>query len=98
MEELIKALIEQQKETNRLTREQNELLAKLVAVSSPSGKDYLINNLLDNTDIKQIFKIGDTKFFSLKKLLEHYRPDGKDYYFADEVIQTIKKYRRGSAQ
>lgn len=93
MEKLIQTLITHHKKSNKLVKKQNRLLKKMLANTRPSGKEYLQNNLLDNTDIKQIFKIADTKFYELKKILEAYRPLGKDYYFADEVVEAIKKHR-----
>lgn len=93
MEKLVNLLIQHQKKCNKLAKKQNLLLQQLVEQSKKKDKEYLLNNLLDNTDVKQIFKVGDTKLYSIKKKLPTYRPDGKDYYFADEVVDEIKKHR-----
>jgi len=49
--------------------------------------------ILDNADIKQLLKIGDTKLYYLKKkkILKPYKLDGKDVYLEHEVIEAIKK-------
>ncbi|MEH6304240.1 hypothetical protein RYH73_01235 [Olivibacter sp. CPCC 100613] len=49
--------------------------------------------ILDNADIKQLLKIGDTKLYYLKKkkILKPYKLDGKDIYLEHEVIEAIKK-------
>lgn len=52
----------------------------------------LEDELLDNTDLKHILKIGDTKFFQLKKckLFPTYRLNGKDYYLEKEILEAIR--------
>lgn len=52
----------------------------------------LEEELLDNTDLKHILKIGDTKFFQLKKskLFPTYRLNGKDYYLEKEILEAIR--------
>ena len=48
--------------------------------------------ILDNADVKQMLKIGDTKLYYLKKkrILKPYKLDGKDVYLESEVIAAIK--------
>lgn len=51
--------------------------------------------VLDNADIKSMFKIGDTKLYHLKKknILKAYDLDGKDIYLENEVLEAIRKSR-----
>lgn len=46
--------------------------------------------LLDNTDIKELLNIRDTKLGQIKAQIPSYNLDGKDYYFKDEIIAHIK--------
>lgn len=48
--------------------------------------------ILDNADIKQLLKIGDTKLYYLKKkkILKPYKLDGKDIYLENEVLEALK--------
>lgn len=49
--------------------------------------------VLDNADIKNMLKIGDTKLYYLKKkkILKVYKLDGKDVYLEHEVIEAIRR-------
>lgn len=93
MEKLLQILIEQQKKNIKLTKKQNNLIAKLVSMKIPVDKEMLKKMLMDNTDLKELFKSGNTKFFQMKKLFNTYELDSTDFYLADEVLETIRKYR-----
>jgi len=94
MEKYFLLLLEQQDHMNRLFENQNKLLHTLIAVMDKSDKESLQKRLLDNTDLKEILKIADTKFFKVKKLFKTYRLDQKDYYLIDEVLDTIREHRQ----
>ncbi|WP_345232092.1 hypothetical protein [Olivibacter ginsenosidimutans] len=49
--------------------------------------------ILDNADVKQMLKIGDTKLYYLKKkkILKPYKLDGKDVYLENEVLDAIRR-------
>jgi len=56
-------------------------------------KNQSTSRILDNADIKQMLKIGDTKLYYLKKkkILKPYKLDGKDVYLEHEVLEAIKR-------
>ncbi|MBE8722970.1 hypothetical protein [Sphingobacterium pedocola] len=93
MENLLQILIEQQKKNIKLTKKQNNLIAKLVSMKIPVDKEMLKKMLMDNMDLKELFKSGNTKFFQMKKLFKTYELNSTDFYLADEVLETIKKHR-----
>lgn len=80
--------------TNELLHRQNELLGQLLQQAPPAKNMSLQERLLDNTDLKHILKIADTKFFQAKKLFKTYRLDNKDYYLLDEVLDTIQEHKQ----
>ncbi|MGE8422586.1 MAG: hypothetical protein ACN6PI_07140, partial [Sphingobacterium siyangense] len=53
--------------------------------------------ILDNTDLKALLHIRDTKLGQIKSQLPIYNLDGKDYYFKNEIAAHIrahpKKYK-----
>lgn len=51
----------------------------------------LKNRLIDNHDLKEILKVGNTNFFEKKSLFKTYNI-GKDYYLQDEVLAVIKRH------
>ncbi|WP_134090844.1 hypothetical protein [Olivibacter sp. XZL3] len=88
-------LIEILQEVRRLM----EQLADRRTVSQSTSEPFLPINqqaspsrVLDNADIKQMLKIGDTKLYYLKKkkILKPYKLDGKDVYLEHEVIEAIR--------
>lgn len=91
MEKHMIELIKHQRRSIRLMKKQNEYLKTLVE-TIVQQQPPLKENLLDNTDLKMILKIADTKFFQLKKEKKFptYRLNGKDYYFENEIKQTIQ--------
>ncbi|GGH11979.1 hypothetical protein FAZ19_00020 [Sphingobacterium alkalisoli] len=93
MENLLQILIEQQKKNIKLTKKQNNLIAKLVSMKIPVDKETLKKMVMDNMDLKALFKSGNTKFFQMKKLFKTYELDSTDFYLADEVLETIKKHQ-----
>lgn len=93
MEQLMQVLIRQQKKGLKLTKKHNQLLLKLIALATPTDKESLKNTLVDNADLKEIFKVADTKFYRIKKLFTAYEIDNKDYYLLDEILETVKKYK-----
>lgn len=94
MEQLIERLIQQQKKCIKLSKTQNRLIAKMLALLEPSDKEQLKKNIIDNADLKEIFKVADTKFFRLKKLFKTYALDNKDYYLAGEILETLRLNQR----
>ncbi|TDQ79730.1 hypothetical protein [Sphingobacterium yanglingense] len=94
MEQLIKVLIQQNKKGLKLTKKQNQLIVKLISVLTPTDKEALQKMIIDNSDLKDIFKVADTKFYRLKKLFTSYELDSKDYYLTDEILKAIKKHKR----
>ena len=94
MEQLIEILIQQQKKSNKMSKAQNRLIAKLLELLEPSGKEGLKNNIMDNADLKEILKVADTKFFRIKKLFKTYELDNKDYYLAGEILETLRLNQR----
>jgi hypothetical protein len=94
MEKYFLLLLERQDHMNRLFENQNRLLDTLIAQMDKTDKESLQKRLLDNTDLKDILKIADTKFFKVKKLFKTYRLDQKDYYLIDEVLDTIREHRQ----
>ncbi|ERJ58788.1 MULTISPECIES: hypothetical protein [Sphingobacterium] len=94
MEQLIKVLIQHDKKRLKLTKKQNQLIGKLISLSTPTDKEMLKKMIIDNADLKEIFKVADTKFYRLKKLFTSYELDAKDYYLTEEILKTIKKYKR----
>lgn len=93
MEQLIQILIQQHKKGLKLTKKQNQLIAKLIYRLTPTDKEMLKKMIIDNADMKEILKVADTKFYRIKKLFTAYELDNKDYYLTDEIIKTIKKYK-----
>lgn len=93
MEKLLQILIEQQKKNIKLTKKQNNLIAKLVSMKIPVDKETLKKMVMDNMDLKELFKSGNTKFFQMKKLFKSYELDSTPFYLADEVLETIRKHR-----
>ncbi|WP_333888771.1 hypothetical protein [Sphingobacterium siyangense] len=66
---------------------------QVIAKEARQVSQNLINStseLLDNTDIKELLHIRDTKLGQIKHLLPGYNLDGKDYYFKNEIIAYIK--------
>lgn len=59
----------------------------------PEKQQAYAVRVLDNADIKQMLKIGDTKLYYLKKkkILKPYNLDGKEVYLEHEVIEAIKE-------
>ncbi|PRD54709.1 hypothetical protein [Sphingobacterium gobiense] len=75
----------------KLNQRFENLSINLLDRVAPSLKDQL----LDNTDLKDILKVGDTKFFQLKKceLFPTYRLNGKDYYLENEILEAIRIHK-----
>ena len=46
--------------------------------------------ILDNTDLKALLHIRDTKLGQIKGQLPIYNLDGKDYYFKNEIAAHIR--------
>jgi len=66
---------------------------QVIAKEARQVSQNLINTtseLLDNTDIKELLHIRDTKLWQIKPQLPGYNLDGKDYYFKNEIIAYIK--------
>ncbi|MFD2556578.1 MULTISPECIES: hypothetical protein [Sphingobacterium] len=95
MEQLLHVLIQQQKKHIKLNKNQNKLITMLIAVLKPTDKERLKSTIMDNADLKEIFKVADTKFYRIKKLFRTYELDTKDYYLADEILEVMKKNERG---
>ena len=52
----------------------------------------LNEQLIDALELKNILKVGDTKFVTMKKLFKTYEVDKKCYYLKYEVLEVIKHY------
>lgn len=98
MEQLINVLIEQHKKERKLIKKQNQLILRLISVLTPTDKETLQKMIIDNADLKEIFKVADTKFYRLKKLFTSYELDAKDYYLTEDILKTIKKHKRKPEQ
>lgn len=94
MEQLLQKLIDQQRKTVKLTKKQNMLLTQLLDRPAAVDKDTLKRTVMDNTDLKELFKVANTKFFSIKKYFKTYELDKTDFYLADEVLDTIRKHEK----
>ncbi|NGM64421.1 hypothetical protein [Sphingobacterium sp. SGR-19] len=75
----------------KLNQRFENLSTNLLDRVAPPLKDQL----LDNTDLKGILKVGDTKFFQLKRstIFPTYRLNGKDYYLENEILEAIRIHR-----
>lgn len=94
MEKKLQQLIEQQIRTNMLMEKQVEMLAAMYSMLSKKELQKLKTLILDNTDLKEVLKVADTKFFSVKKLFKTYELDKKDYYLLEDIITTLKKHEK----
>lgn len=73
------------------------LLKQIITVMLPYENDDKIEpfpKLMDNTDLRQLLKVADTKFYLLKKLFTCYKVLGKDYYFESEVYAVIRSFEQ----
>lgn len=70
------------------------LLTQLLDRPAAVDKDTLKRTVMDNTDLKELFKVANTKFFSIKKYFKTYELDKTDFYLADEVLDTIRKHEK----
>lgn len=73
---------------------------QVIATETQHLSENLANTaaeILDNTDLKALLHIRDTKLGQIKSKLPIYNLDGKDYYFKNEIIDHIrahpKKYK-----
>ena len=97
MKKLIEILFQQQKKNIKLTKKQNDLLAELLHRAAPLDKESLKRSVMDNTDLKDLFKVANTKFFSIKKYFKTYQLDKTDYYLTDEVLKTIREHEKNDS-
>lgn len=66
---------------------------QVIAAEAQHLSQNLVNTateILDNTDIKALLNIRDTKLGQIKAQLPIYNLDGKDYYFKNEIVAHIK--------
>lgn len=52
----------------------------------------LNEQLMDALELKELLKVGDTKFASMKKLFRTYEVDKKPYYLKQEVLEIIRHH------
>ncbi|RZF57897.1 hypothetical protein [Sphingobacterium corticibacterium] len=95
MEKYAQKMLQLQERVIELLEKLDERFEKLSNALLDWAPESLKNQLLDNTDLKGILKIGDTKFFQLKKcrVFPTYRLNGKDYYLENEVLEAIRIHR-----
>lgn len=89
---LKKKLVKQLARYIELQEEQNTIMRQVWQTFFEKQIEPLTARLLDNADLKHLLKIGDTKFFRVKKLFKTYRMDGKDYYLSDEILESLRKH------
>lgn len=94
MEKLLQTIIDQQKKYIKFAKKQNNLINAIAKKIKPMDKDTLKQSVMDNTDLKEVFNVANTKFFSMKKLFKTYELDNTDYYLADDVLKTIRKHKK----
>lgn len=71
--------------------ETTDRMVQLLEQNQLDDSSALKNRLIDNHDLKEILKVGNTNFFEKKSLFKTYNL-GKDYYLQDEVLAVIKRH------
>lgn len=93
MDKNFQLIVKNQEATIALLQQISNDLKILSQLAEDNNGEDLNKNILDNTDLKQILKIRDTKLFELKKakIFTTYNLKGKDLYFKNEIIESIRK-------
>ena len=93
MEKHFQKIVKNQKASIALLKQVVRFLQELNRQAVDQNIEDLDKTIMDNTDLKQALKIGDTKLFELKKdkIFPTYRLKGKDYYLKQEIIDSIRK-------